>query len=144
MVGIFAAYQMQLTNEAGDLDMHGDPRLLEFAASCRSRPCAEGEYSPYIPRRTFVPQHQNYWRQPVVNRVYAGVDGLLELQNGHLLGLPLCLFFQSDVALIRSGTNYCCMRDGFRKRSKDNLPSHLLLPVHDKNSAGHRRRCPAQ
>ena len=58
-------------------------------------------------------------------------------------GLPLCLFFQSDVALIRRGTNYCCMRDGFRfnfrKRSKDYLPSHLLLPVHD-----HRCRCPAQ
>ena len=137
MVGIFAAYQMQLTNEAGDLDMHGDPRLLEFAASCRSRPCAEGEYSPYIPRRTFVPQNQNSWRQPVVNRVHACCDGVLELQYGHLPGLRLFLFFQSDVALI-----IVALQMGSGNSAKIIFIYCCLYMI--KNSAGHRYCCSTQ
>ena len=47
-------HQMQLTNDTGDLDMHGNFDIVYCLESY-----ARGENSSVIARRTFVTQNQN-------------------------------------------------------------------------------------
>ena len=119
-------HQMQLTNDAGDVDIDCNFDILDCLNSVLL-----ADLDPVLKEK--IRQLSPEGRSSLKTRILGGNQWSTEFTpaamaclNCNMAIYPVhVVFFLS----IRRGTNNCCMADGFRKRSQDYL--HLLLPLHD-------------